>query len=103
MGKQSPKCVGPAYMSIQNPIVSFVVPCYKLADFLPECINSILSQSFSSLEVLIMDDCSPDHTSDVARSFNDTRVKYIRNDHNLGAIRNYNKGIKLFRGKYIGL
>ncbi|KAF0653264.1 Glycosyltransferase, family 2 [Cyanobium sp. Copco_Reservoir_LC18] len=90
-------------MSFQIPIVSFVVPCYKLADFLPECINSILSQSFSSLEVLIMDDCSPDHTSDVARSFSDPRINYIRNDHNLGALRNYNKGIQLCRGKYIWL
>lgn len=90
-------------MSTQNPIVSFVVPCYNLAIFLPECINSILGQSFSNLEVLIMDDCSPDHTSEVARDFGDTRVTYIRNEHNLGALRNYNKGIQLCRGKYIWL
>jgi glycosyltransferase involved in cell wall biosynthesis len=90
-------------MSTQHPVVSFVVPCYNLASFLPECINSILSQAFSNFEVLIMDDCSPDNTSSVARLFTDPRIKYIRNEHNLGALRNYNKGIQLCRGKYIWL
>lgn len=88
---------------MQNPAVSFVVPCYKLAHLLPECINSILSQSFRDIEVLIMDDCSPDNTGEVAHSFNDSRVRYIRNDSNLGHLGNYNKGINLSRGTYIWL
>jgi glycosyltransferase involved in cell wall biosynthesis len=88
---------------MQNPTVSFVVPCYKLAHLLPECINSILSQSFRDIEVLIMDDCSPDNTVEVAQSFRDPRVKHIRNDPNLGHLRNYNKGIALARGRYIWL
>lgn len=86
-----------------NPTVSFVVPCYKLAHLLPECVNSILGQTYGEFEVLIMDDCSPDNTPEVARSFNDPRVRYIRNDPNLGALRNYNKGIELSRGKYVWL
>jgi glycosyltransferase involved in cell wall biosynthesis len=86
-----------------GPSVSFIVPCYKLAHLLGECVNSILSQSFSDLEVLIMDDNSPDNTPEVAQSFNDPRVKHIRNDPNLGHLRNYNKGISLARGKYIWL
>lgn len=88
---------------MKSPIVSFVVPCYKLAHLLPECINSILSQTYSNFEVLIMDDCSPDNTAEVAQSFQDTRVKHIRNDPNLGHLRNYNKGITLSQGKYIWL
>jgi glycosyltransferase involved in cell wall biosynthesis len=86
-----------------NPTVSFVVPCYNLAHLLPECVNSILSQTYSDLEVLIMDDCSPDNTAEVAHSFRDPRVKYIRNEANLGHLRNYNKGISLTRGKYVWL
>ncbi len=82
---------------------SIRVPCYKLAHLLPECINSILSQSFRDLEILIMDDCSPDNTADTARSFQDSRVRYIRNDQNLGHLRNYNNGIALARGRYIWL
>jgi glycosyltransferase involved in cell wall biosynthesis len=86
---------------MRNPTVSFIVPCYKLGHFLPECVNSILSQSFRDTEVLIMDDCSPDNTGEVTRSFNDSRVRYMRNDSNLGHLRNYNKGINLSRGTYI--
>lgn len=48
-----------------------------------------------------MDNCSPDNTPEVARSFGDPRVKHIRNEVNLGHIRNFNKGISLSRGKYL--
>ena len=85
------------------PTVSFIVPCYKLAHLLPECINSILAQTYTDLEVLIMDDCSPDNTPAIARSFADQRVKHIRNDPNLGHLQNYNKGIGMARGRYVWL
>lgn len=88
---------------MQNPTVSFVVPCYKLAHLLPECINSILSQTYGDFEILIMDDCSPDNTVEVAQSYQDARIKYIRNDPNLGHICNYNKGISLACGRYVWL
>ena len=86
-----------------SPTVSFVVPCYKLGHLLKECITSILTQTYGDLEVLIMDDCSPDDTPKVGKSFFDPRVKYIRNESNLGPLRNYNKGIELSLGKYIWL
>ncbi len=86
-----------------QPKVSFVVPCYKLAHLLAECVNSMLSQTYDDFEVLIMDDCSPDNTPEVAQSFNDPRVKHIRNEPNLGHLRNYNKGISLAQGKYVWL
>lgn len=86
-----------------NPLVSFVVPCYKLAHLLPQCVNSILRQTYSNYEILIMDNCSPDDTPQVAASFNDPRVKHIRNELNLGHVRNFNKGISLAQGKYVWL
>jgi glycosyltransferase involved in cell wall biosynthesis len=86
-----------------EPKVTFVVPCYKLAHLLPECVNSILKQTYKDLEVLIMDDCSPDTTPEVAQSFNDPRVRHIRNEPNLGHLSNYNKGIGLAAGKYVWL
>ena len=88
---------------MRAPTVSFVIPCYNLAEFLPHCVDSILRQTYDDFEVLVMDDCSPDNTADVARSFLDDRVRYIRNDINLGALPNYNKGIHLSRGKYVWL
>jgi glycosyltransferase involved in cell wall biosynthesis len=86
-----------------EPTVSFVVPCYNLAHLLAECVHSILRQSYTNFEVLIMDDCSPDHTQEVAQSFADRRVRYIRQEKNLGNIGNYNSGIGLSRGDYIWL
>ena len=85
------------------PTVSFVVPCYKLAHLLPECVISILNQSYRQFEVLILDDCSPDNTPKVARSFHDSRVKYVRNEKNLGHLQNYNHGIAMARGRYVWL
>jgi glycosyltransferase involved in cell wall biosynthesis len=86
-----------------KPKVSFIVPCYKFGHLLKECIDSILGQTFSNFEILIMDDCSPDNTPEVAASLTDPRVKYFRNEHNLGHLQNYNKGIALALGEYIWL
>jgi hypothetical protein len=86
-----------------NPLVSFVVPCYKLAHLLPECVHSILAQTYPDFEILIMDNCSPDNTPEVAASFNDPRVKHIRNEANIGHVRNFNKGITMASGKYVWL
>jgi glycosyltransferase involved in cell wall biosynthesis len=88
---------------MNNPTVSFVIPCYRLAHLLPECVASILSQTYCDFEVLIMDDCSPDNTAGVAAAFGDHRIRYIRNNQNLGHLANYNKGIDLSRGSYIWL
>lgn len=86
-----------------DPVVTFIVPCYNLSHLLAECVNSILSQSFTRYEILIMDDCSPDNTPEVAQSFKDHRVIHIRNETNLRHLANYNKGVTLARGKYVWL
>ena len=88
---------------MNNPTVTFVVPCYNLAHFLSECVDSILAQTYFDFEILIMNDCSPDNTEEVALSFRDPRVKYVRNETNLGHLANYNRGIALARGKYVWL
>jgi glycosyltransferase involved in cell wall biosynthesis len=62
-----------------------------------------LQQTYRDFEVLIMDDCSPDNTPEVSQSFGDPRIRYIRNEPNLGHLRNYNKGISLSRGEYVWL
>lgn len=86
-----------------TPAVSFIVPCYKLAHLLSKCVNSILAQSYGNFELIIMDDCSPDNTREIAQSFQDRRIRYIRNTNNLGHLRNYNKGIASAQGRYVWL
>lgn len=87
----------------RSPAVTFLVPCFKLAHVLPECLDSILEQTFEDFEILIMDDCSPDNTGEVSARYTDPRVRYVRNEKNLGHLRNYNAGIDLARGEYIWL
>jgi hypothetical protein len=82
--------------------VSFVIPCHRLAHLLGECVDSILAQSYGDFEVLIMDDCSPDATPEVAASFPRPRVRHVRNDTNLGHLANYNKGIQLSKANTCG-
>jgi glycosyltransferase involved in cell wall biosynthesis len=84
-----------------DPSVSFIVPCYNSAHFLRKCVDSILAQTYRDFEILIMDNCSSDNTPDVASSFRDPRVRSIRNETNIGHVRNFNKGIALSRGKYV--
>jgi glycosyltransferase involved in cell wall biosynthesis len=86
---------------VTSPLVTFIVPCYNLAHYLVECVDSILAQSFADFEVLIMDDCSPDDTPQVAASITDRRVRHVRHEANVGHLRNYNIGIELAKGKYI--
>jgi glycosyltransferase involved in cell wall biosynthesis len=86
-----------------SPKVTFIVPCYNLGHLLSDCIHSILTQTYQDFEILIMDDCSPDNTAEVARSFTDPRVKHVRNEPNLGHLHNYNKGIGLAQGEYVWL
>jgi glycosyltransferase involved in cell wall biosynthesis len=86
---------------MHNPTVTFVVPCFNMAELLPRCINSILNQSYKDLEVLVMDNCSLDNTFEVVESFKDPRIRYVRNETNIGHIGNFNRGISLGRGKYV--
>jgi glycosyltransferase involved in cell wall biosynthesis len=95
----------PEGVTLATPMVSFVVPCYKFAHFLVECVGSILSQSYEDVEVIIIDDRSPDDTAAIARGIlaahQEREIFYIYNAENLGNIRTYNKGISIARGKYI--
>jgi glycosyltransferase involved in cell wall biosynthesis len=92
-------------MTRSSPQVSFVIPSYRLAHFLAECVGSILSQTYPHIEIIVLDDRSPDNTEAVARAIMaanpDRRISLVRNAENLGNIRNYNKGIGLASGKYV--
>lgn len=83
--------------------VDVVVPCYNYANFLPECINSVLSQSSVPVRVLILDDCSSDNTEEVGRGLarSDERVTFRRHAVNRGHIQTFNEGIEWTSSKYM--
>lgn len=82
--------------------VSVVVPCFKQAQYLPEALNSILEQSYTNWECIIVDDGSPDETAIVASKFckSDPRFKYLKKE-NGGLSSARNAGIKTASGSLL--
>ena len=87
--------------TVDPPLVSIVLPTYKRAHLLPSAIRSVLSQTYGNLELIVVDDNSPDATRDVAASFSDPRIRYVRNEPNLKLPRALNRGFSLARGAYL--
>ena len=88
-------------MICNNPIVSIIIPTYNRTDLISRAISSVLNQTFKNFEVIIIDDGSTDNTENVVKSFNDSRIKYIKNKKNVGAAVTRNIGIKAAKGKFI--
>lgn len=84
-----------------NPIVSVLLPVYNAEFFLNDSINSILNQTFKNFELIIINDGSSDRSEEIILSISDKRIKYIRNEKNLGLIETLNKGISLSSAKYL--
>lgn len=82
---------------------SITIPAYK-AEFLKECIQSILAQTFHDFELIIVDDCSPNNLQAIVNQFKDSRIKFFRNNSNCGAINvvnNWNICLSHAQGEYI--
>lgn len=63
----------------ESPLISVIIPCYKVEQYLPKCVDSILSQSYTNLEILLVDDGSPDRCGDICEEYarKDSRIKVI--------------------------
>ena len=81
--------------------VTLLIPNYNNAPYLFECLNSIKHQTFKHFEILIIDDCSTDHSVDIINSFDDNRIKLIKKDKNSGIIDTLNIGLDLINTEYI--
>lgn len=84
---------------MKAPLVSVVMPVYNGEKYLSEAIKSILSQSFSDFEFVIIDDGSTDNTSSIIKQFTykDSRIRFYRNSSNLGLAASLNLGLELAR------
>ena len=84
------------------PLVSVCIPCYKHAELLKRCVQSVLSQSYSNFEIIITDDSPSNEIKDLVNSrFEDCRVRYIKNPEALGSPGNWNAGLEQAKGEYI--
>jgi len=88
-------------MNNNNPKVTVLMPVYNGQRYLRQAIESILGQTFTNFEYLIVDDGSVDASRDIVRSYRDSRIKLIENKKNLGVVKALNCGIALAEGDYI--
>ncbi len=90
---------------MKKPIFSVLIPAYKSAGIIGATIKSILNQTFSDFELIIVDDNSPDKTEEVIKKWQakDSRIKYFRNEKNLGYSGNLKRCRELATGKYVYL
>ena len=86
---------------MKNPKVTVLMSVYNGDKYLNEAIDSILGQTFKDFEFLIINDGSTDKTGEIFESYNDSRIKIINNDKNIGLTKSLNKGLMLARGEYI--
>src|ERR1035438_9843576 len=84
------------------PRVSIGLPVYNGENYLDPALNSILRQDYSDLELIISDNASTDATGNICREYaaKDPRIRYYRNETNIGASANFNCLVKLARGEY---
>jgi len=88
-------------MTLLKPTISVLMPVYNGELFLKETIESVLAQSFTDFEYIIIDDCSSDLSSEIILSYKDPRIKFFSNKNNIGQTKTLNKGISIALGKYI--
>ncbi len=82
-------------------MISVIIPSYNRSDTLPRSIKSVLNQTYTDLECIVVDDCSTDNTKQIVQGINDSRLRYTEHKVNQGACAARNTGIGLARGEYI--
>ena len=82
-------------------LVSIIMPSYNSAKFIKETVDSVISQSYENWELIIVDDCSTDDSLSIIESFDDARIKVIKNDVNSGAAVSRNNAIEAAEGRFI--
>jgi glycosyltransferase involved in cell wall biosynthesis len=88
-------------MSNQVPRITLLMPVFNGEKYLREALDSLLQQTFSDFELLVIDDGSSDGSADIVRSYRDSRIRFEQNERNLGLITTLNRGLDLARGEFI--
>lgn len=85
----------------EGPLISVIMPVYNAAPYIGEAVESILNQSYTNFEFIIIDDGSTDESISIIQSFQDSRIRFFRNEKNLKIVETLNRGLILAQGKYI--
>ena len=82
-------------------LVSIVMPCYNTEKYIQESIESVLKQTYSNWELIIVDDCSTDNSWETINSYNDNRIITLKNEKNSGAAISRNYALREAKGRWI--
>lgn len=85
------------------PLISICIPTYNCEKYIGFAIESVISQTYKNLELVIVDDCSTDRTLEIIKKYRDPRIRLIKNTRNLGVEHNWNKAIAEAQGEFIKL
>ena len=83
-----------------TPPVTVLLPVYNAAPYLREAVDSVLAQTFTDYELLIINDGSTDDTANILASYKDERITIVT-QQNIGLIATLNKGLSIAKGKYV--
>lgn len=86
---------------MNSPVISVIMPVYNGGDYLREAIDSIINQTYTDFEFIIINDGSSDNSEEIILSYSDERIRYVKNQENLQIVKTLNKGISLARGEFI--
>lgn len=91
------------YMERINNLISVIIPVYKVAWIIEKTIESVQKQTYQNLEIVLVDDCSPDNSADIINQMmlKDERIRYFKLEENSGAAVARNRAIRESRGRYI--
>ncbi|MBR1908272.1 glycosyltransferase [bacterium] len=81
--------------------VSVIITSYNYEQYIKDVIKSVLNQTFTDFELIIIDDCSSDNSAEIIKSFNDDRIKFIQNDKNYGLKYSVKKAVETAQGEWI--
>ena len=86
-----------------RPIVSIIMPVYNVEKYIDRCLDSVVNSMYKNLEIIIINDCSPDNSDEIIRKYikKDKRIVYLKNNKNLKVSETRNKGIDKASGKYL--
>lgn len=83
-----------------SPAISIVLPVFNSEKFIADSIQSLINQTFTDFELIIIDDGSKDQSVSIIKSFKDSRIQLVQNDKNRGIAFSRNMGLKMAKGKY---
>ena len=84
-----------------RPLVSIIIPVYKVEDYIGKCIESLQNQTYSNLQIILIEDCSPDDSGQICDDYaaKDDRITVIHHERNMGGSKTRNDGLAIVKGE----